>query len=185
MKKVDGGGLRYNEGKNRLDLVPLNLILGRNSPVKLDETNEESIELIFNRACISWLQGTFKPHDVYHLGKMLECVGELLKRQYEYSSVESALEIEIGAVLTAGAKKYDDNNWRRGMKWSVCYGCIRRHFVNGYQQGKERDDETGLPHLAHVACNILFLMEYRTTCPELDNRYIIETKERSNEKCSD
>lgn len=58
-----GKGLRFNDGKNRLDLVPTSLIE------------------------------------------------------------------EVGKVLTFGASKYGDNNWRSPMSWSKCIASLKRHLV--------------------------------------------------------
>jgi hypothetical protein len=69
-----------------------------------------------------------------------------------------ALE-EVGKVVTFGAKKYGDANWKKGMEWSRLMGSSLRHF-SLFAQGKDIDDESGLPHLAHLACNALFLLYY-------------------------
>lgn len=76
---------------------------------------------------------------------------------------------QTAAVLQKGAEKYAPRNWERGMSWQSVYGCLMRHLI-AWQDGKELDDETGLPHLAHAACNLAFLIEYAETCPDLDDR---------------
>lgn len=68
-------------------------------------------------------------------------------------------EWELGRVLTAGATKYADRNWERGMEWSKVVGPLRRH-LNRFLRGQQRDGETGAHHLAHVAWNALALMTY-------------------------
>lgn len=77
--------------------------------------------------------------------------------------------IEIGKVLTYGAKKYSERNWEKGLAWSRCYGAALRHLL-AWQSGETNDPETGLNHLAHAACEILFLLEFSRTHPELDDR---------------
>jgi len=66
---------------------------------------------------------------------------------------------EIVKVLTLGAKKYEDRNWEKGMDWGRCIGATFRH-VKEWAMGNSRDDETGLSHLAHAGCDILFLLAY-------------------------
>jgi hypothetical protein len=70
----------------------------------------------------------------------------------------TALE-EVGKVLTHGASKYGDHNWKKGMKWSRLLGAALRH-VFAWASGAGKDSESGLSHLAHAACCILMLLEY-------------------------
>ena len=77
--------------------------------------------------------------------------------------------IDIGKVLTYGAKKYSERNWEKGLAWSRCYGAALRHLL-AWHKGETNDPETGLNHLAHAACEILFLLEFSRTHPELDDR---------------
>ena len=76
---------------------------------------------------------------------------------------------EVGKVLTFGAKKYDRNNWQKGMSWSRCISSLKRHLAE-FEKGNEYDIESGLDHLGHCATNIAFLIEYRKLHPEMDDR---------------
>jgi hypothetical protein len=76
---------------------------------------------------------------------------------------------DIAAVYTMGAKKYADRNWEKGMSWSRMIGSMERHWFS-FKGGEDFDDESGLYHLAHAAWNILGLLEYYRTHPELDDR---------------
>jgi hypothetical protein len=69
----------------------------------------------------------------------------------------SALE-EVVKVLEFGAKKYAPNNWKYVVpaKYRYKNACMRH--LTAYMEGKEIDNETGLSHMAHVACNALFLL---------------------------
>ena len=69
-----------------------------------------------------------------------------------------ALE-QLGKVLTHGAKKYGDNNWRGGFQWSRVYGAAMRH-MNAFWQREDTDKESDLPHLAHAMCCIMFLLHF-------------------------
>lgn len=112
MSNEKGQGLRFNEGKNRLDLVPTSLIT------------------------------------------------------------------EVGKVLTFGASKYGDNNWRKFMKWSKVVASLNRHLV-AFENGEDFDKESGLLHLSHLACNVAFLIEYCYTYPQGDDRphrYLLQNK---------
>jgi len=80
-----------------------------------------------------------------------------------------ALE-EIAKVLTFGAKKYGDHNWRQGIKWTRILGALLRH-VYAFLRGENEDSETGLSHMAHVGCCVLFLLDYEVNKREFDDRY--------------
>ena len=69
------------------------------------------------------------------------------------------LMTSVGDILTGGAKKYDDRNWEKGMKWSRVYGALLRH-LNAWWGGEPQDPETGRSHLWHAACCITFLLTY-------------------------
>lgn len=88
----------------------------------------------------------------------------------------------VGEVLAAGAKKYEEHNWRRGMKWSIVLGSMLRHISKWISPiHSDFDEETGLNHLNHAACNIMFLMEYEHTCKHLDNRFKLDSKLENSE----
>ena len=70
----------------------------------------------------------------------------------------NALEV-VGEVLTYGAAKYAPENWRlvRGWRWRYLGAALRHLFA--YKRQGPIDPESGLPHLAHAACCILFMLE--------------------------
>lgn len=76
---------------------------------------------------------------------------------------------QYARVLTAGADKYGDNNWKKGMQWSKVIASLKRHIV-AFESGEDIDKETGILHMAHVMCNAAFLVEYYKIYPQGDNR---------------
>ena len=72
-------------------------------------------------------------------------------------------------VLTAGAKKYVDRNWERGMAWSSVIASLKRH-LSAIEKGEDFDPETGELHAAHIACNAHFLTAYYKIYPQGDDR---------------
>ena len=102
--KLDGGGLRKNEGKLRTDLVPM-------------------------------------------------------------STLRS-----LARVLGKGAEKYEDYNWRRGLKWSTVQASLLRHLML-WIDGEDIDQESGLNHMDHIMANVAFLLEYIEIYPEGDDRF--------------
>jgi hypothetical protein len=73
-------------------------------------------------------------------------------------------------VLAFGAKKYAEHNWRKGMDWTRLLRAAKGH-IQDFIDGEDKDPESGLSHLSHAACCIMFLQEYEQTHKELDNRY--------------
>jgi hypothetical protein len=65
----------------------------------------------------------------------------------------------VSAVLAFGARKYGARNWERGMSWSRPFGAVLRHLW-AWWRGEPADPETGMSHLWHAACCIMFLIEY-------------------------
>lgn len=77
---------------------------------------------------------------------------------------------ETAKVLGFGAKKYAAHNWRQGIAQSRLIGAALRHLM-AHQRGEDKDPESGLPHLAHASCCLMFLTNMAVTRPELDDRY--------------
>jgi len=84
--------------------------------------------------------------------------------------------VEIAKVLTYGAKKYatenksGEHNWRNGFAWSRLYGASLRHLL-AHKDGESLDPESGVSHLAHAVCNLLFLLEHELKGLGTDDRY--------------
>lgn len=71
----------------------------------------------------------------------------------------AALE-EVAKVMTFGANKYADNGWKGLPEATNRYtGALLRHLT-AIQRGELNDPESGLPHIAHVACNAMFLTHF-------------------------
>lgn len=68
-----------------------------------------------------------------------------------------------------GALKYDENNWRKGYKWSWSFGAMMRHAW-AFWRGEDIDKETGTPHIIAVAWHAFALAEFMRTHPDKDDR---------------
>lgn len=93
------------------------------------------------------------------------------KPRMELLSTEALTQ--MANVMAYGATKYGDQNWRGGLAWSRVIGAAMRHLT-AFNGGKDIDEETGLSHIAHLACCAMFLIEYEKTHKELDDRYKTE-----------
>lgn len=76
---------------------------------------------------------------------------------------------QLAKVLTFGADKYAAHNWRKGISKSRLLAALLRHTF-AYLVGQDKDEETGLSHIAHAMCCCMFILglEHR---PELDDRF--------------
>ncbi len=79
---------------------------------------------------------------------------------------------ELALTYTIGARKYEDNNWRKGIKYSRVIAALKRH-LELWLQGEDRDMD-GQHHLAAVAWNAFSLLWYTKFRPEFDDRADIE-----------
>lgn len=81
---------------------------------------------------------------------------------------------EVAKVLDYGRSKYAAHNWRKGMAWGRVLGAAFRH-LGAFVSGQDVDPETGLPHLAHAACCVLFCLTYWLTKTGEDDRWASQT----------
>lgn len=75
----------------------------------------------------------------------------------------------VGHVLRHGADEYGEDNWRLVPRWRRRYiAAALRHIAahcagGGLLGGLPRDHKSGLPHLAHAAASVLFVLEMALT----------------------
>ena len=79
-------------------------------------------------------------------------------------------------VLEMGAEKYAPYNWTKGMPVTEVSESLLRHMF-AYLDGEDTDPESGIEHLGHVMCIVMFLIHIMREKPEFDNRTIINKKD--------
>jgi hypothetical protein len=77
---------------------------------------------------------------------------------------------EVARVLAHGAEKYGEYNWCNGTRWGRCYRALLSHAW-AWWRGEDTDPDSGLSHLAHCICNLLFLMEFQRNGWGEDDRF--------------
>ena len=93
------------------------------------------------------------PPDPYHAAK--HDLGKLRWDCLPWPAVE-----QVVLVLTFGANKYSAWSWPSVPDARRRYfAAMVRHAV-AWLRGERLDPESGLPHLAHLACNALFLLSF-------------------------
>ncbi len=77
---------------------------------------------------------------------------------------------EVVQVLKFGAKKYSLSGWRSLVKGDMpkLIGAALRHIF-AYQRGELIDSETGIDHLAHAVCDLMFIQELKFILKEREN----------------
>jgi hypothetical protein len=82
----------------------------------------------------------------------------------------------VSHILTFGSQKYNDENWRGGLKYSRVFGALMRHLM-AYKKGEILDPESGMSHLWHAGCNLAFLItfeEHPEVYKEFNDLYFYE-----------
>jgi len=82
---------------------------------------------------------------------------EKLKTNLLYKTLVNELE-DVVKVLTFGANKYGENNWQQLEGGFDRYSAALFRHINARLRGEHTDAESGLSHLSHAACCLLFMM---------------------------
>lgn len=88
----------------------------------------------------------------------------------------------VAEVQRYGHAKYKNfNNYRKGMEHSRQISCAMRHLL-AHMDGETNDPESGLPHIAHAACRIMFLMQNISDGVDIDDRFTRSNHARPSSK---
>lgn len=74
------------------------------------------------------------------------------------SGCPMALEA-VANILTFGAKKYAAHSWQSVERGEERYLAALLRHLTAHAKGEVNDPESGMPHLAHAACNAMFILE--------------------------
>ena len=64
----------------------------------------------------------------------------------------------VGAVMTHGIEKYGEGSYKN-VKPKRYRAALMRHICKWLKNPHGIDEDSGLPHLWHIACNVAFLLE--------------------------
>ena len=74
------------------------------------------------------------------------------------SLVDPSIITAIAKVREYGTKKYGDpDNWKK-VSFARYKDAMLRHTLAFWKDSESVDEESGLPHLYHMACNLSFLI---------------------------
>lgn len=60
-------------------------------------------------------------------------------------------------VFMFGAKKYSENNWKKGIKYNVGMDSVMRHCI-AFINNEDNDPESGLFHLYHAIASLMIVI---------------------------
>jgi len=147
------------------------------SSINLNSWSTQSSTFNFNNTNPSlntWNSFFIGTEDTINIDKKLS--GNALKfddDKLPVNLLSSEALLQTAAVLKFGADKYSEHNWRQGFAWSRPLAAAMRHIM-AFNDGEDKDPESGLSHLAHAMCCIMFLLEFEKTHRELDDRYKVD-----------
>lgn len=79
----------------------------------------------------------------------------------------------MSSVLVENGGKYEPRNWEKGIAASRLYAAAMQHLTSWWT-GEDLDPETGLHHLAHAACCVLFMLALARRSHKHDDRPMSE-----------
>jgi len=74
----------------------------------------------------------------------------------------------LASVLTHGADKYGDDNWKDGIQYNRVYAALERHLQD-WRKGNLIDKDSELPAIWHVLANICFLVYFESKQDKYEN----------------
>jgi len=155
---------RFNDGKVRYSLIDFSMF--NNMHKYFNFTSDVDTKTKCIEEIIMLLSNIVKKDDnVAHQNYIpwLQALGYKLSLLYSNIEFNNSIVYDLRAfesmakVLEYGANKYELNNWRKGYtnKFSSIdslYRHLREVII-----GNDLDEESGLPHIGHIMCNIMFL----------------------------
>lgn len=136
------------------------------------EKDDSPIKEAFQNAILDYVHDSKKPSPnghhylrIYDLARYVEMLIESEKNggaDFDWLRGGSipfpSLTRAVAAVRGYGVFKYEDpENWRH-VEPERYRDALYRHWLEYLDDPQAKDDESGLPHLWHAACNIMFLI---------------------------
>jgi len=103
-------------------------------------------------------------------GDLCKCTANTAGKKFDDGKIQyhlmpvAALET-VNRVLMHGAKKYGDGNWRNVENAEQRYFNAAMRHMQAWLNNEDTDPESGLPHLAHAVCSLMFLVERESIKP--------------------
>jgi hypothetical protein len=88
-----------------------------------------------------------------------------------YDLIPPRAEEMLAAVLTHGAERYGAGSWMLVHDARARYTAALMRHLAAWRKGERTDQDSGLPHMAHLLANAVFLLEIdaaQSAATELD-----------------
>lgn len=76
--------------------------------------------------------------------------------------------VEVVKALEYGKNLYGRKNWQSGISYTRLISASLRH-IHKFNEGIEKDEDSGHHHLGHAICSLLFLLwqeKHRKDCDD-------------------
>lgn len=128
-------GKKHDRGKTRVNLLPSRLRVNALMSSEVPDCSIRSLARYLETGC-------------YEMGFKAACL-----RLGEGCVVQGILG--VAQVMEYGAQKYGEQNWRL-VSANRYLDAAWRHLASS-SRGSAKDEESGLPHLAHLGANFAIL----------------------------
>lgn len=123
-----------------------------------DWPEDRAVRFLYHHTC--WASLSAEPPLLVETMTTSAAGGMKATKRQRYDLLPKAGLDSIAEAMAYGASsKYPDHNWRKGFEWSKSYAAAMRHMT-AHWDGETVDDESGLPHLSHAGCHILFMLTW-------------------------
>lgn len=95
--------------------------------------------------------------------------GQKGQKDAQLGAIDPQAILEVAKVAGYGTKKYARYNYLRGYDWSLAFDACQRHLLQ-FWSGEDRDEESGLPHVAHAAWHCLAMLSFLSHSIGTDDR---------------
>ncbi len=157
-RKFESGAVRdIQEGKGRCDLLPLDVVAG----YMHGDAIFYAIDMFQNSGDVNCLYHCLS-HFEWHWGQNVECAEDPLLQTISTNYKQATMLLEVSKHFEEGAKKYGDNNWRKGIPVHCYIDSAVRHYLKFLRGDKDE------PHDRAFCWNIMCCIWTCEHHPELN-----------------
>ena len=112
---------------------------------------------------------------------MLEQNMKLKLTKTKWHLLDTEFIKDIAEVLTFGANKYSEDNWKNiDDAYNVYYDALMRHITEWKLNGA-LDEDDNKSHLVHAACNLMFLYYFDKETEDVGSKQL-ECERKTNKR---
>jgi len=148
-----------NPSSTYLDLLSkMNSESSKNKGVAVESVEDLPIGPASTSTIVTQLDNS-EDFSVYGVTKPLASWETAQRELKRHSAICAVRKVGICQGENNSVQITGDRNWEKGIKYSRVYGALLRH-VTSFWAGESVDPETGISHLAHAGCCLMFLLAF-------------------------